>query len=102
MTPAQAQHRILAEANQQMVSRREVESLLERETRPDSPVLSVYLDTDQSNVGNVNRAFEVVFKNMLRDIRQPEDKEKHKQIKDDADRVLRFLDDYRDPQRALV
>jgi len=53
MTPAQAQPRTLAEANQQMVSRREVESLLERETRPDSPVLSVYLDTDQSNVGNV-------------------------------------------------
>jgi len=39
---------------------------------------------------------------MLRDIRQPDDKEKHKQLKDDADRVLRFLDDYRDTKRALV
>jgi peptide chain release factor subunit 1 len=102
MTPVQAQTQSLAEANQQMVSRREVEALLERGTRPDSPVLSVYVDTDQSNVVNVNRAFEVVFKNMLRDIKQPEDKEKQNQLKDDAELVLRFLDDYRDTKRALV
>lgn len=70
------------------ITRREVESLMEREARPGSPVLTVYLDTDQSNVVNVNRAFEVVFRNMLREVEQPHDKDKQKQLKEDAERVL--------------
>jgi len=90
------------DSDQPMLSRSEVESLMGREARPDSPVLSVYLDTNQADVVNVNRAFEVVFKNMLRDVRQPEDKDRQKQLKEDAEWVLRFLDDYRDTKRALV
>ena len=31
-------------------------------------MLSVYLDTDQSDPINVQRAFEVVFKNMLKNV----------------------------------
>jgi len=75
---------------------------MEREAQPDSPVLSVYLDTNQADAVNVSRGFEVVFRNMLRDVKQPEDKDKQKQLKEDAERVLRFLDDYRDTKRALV
>lgn len=75
---------------------------MEREARPGSPVLSVYLNTDQSNAVNVNRAFEVVFQNMLRNVGQPEDKDQQKQLKEDAEPVLRFLDDYRYTKRGLV
>ena len=83
------------------LSRSEVEAIMEREARPESPVLSVYLDTDQSEQPNLKRAFEVVFKNMLRE-EVPEEKNKQQELKDDADVVRRFLDDYRDTRRALV
>src|ERR1700682_2621965 len=83
------------------ITRREIESLMEREARPDRPVLSVYLDTDQSDVVNVNRGVAVVFRNMLRDV-DPDDKDKQKQLKEDVERVRGFLDDYRDTKRGLV
>ncbi len=89
-------------SNQQTISRREIEDLIEREARPDSRVLSVYLDTDQHNPINLNRGFEVVFRNMLRQVVQPEDKRRQVQLKEDADRVLQFLDNYRDTKRGLV
>jgi hypothetical protein len=102
MKPERAMHSTGTATDQATITRREVESLMEREARPGSPVLTVYLETDQSNVVNVNRAFKVVFRNMLRDVEQPEDRDKQQQLKEDAERVLRFLDDYRDTKRGLV
>src|SRR5258705_701213 len=88
--------------NQATITRREVESLMERASQPGSPVLTVYLDTDKSNVVNVNRGFEVVFRNMLRDVGQFEDKGKQQQLEEDAERVRSFLNDYRATKRGLV
>ncbi|HBB94801.1 MAG TPA: hypothetical protein DC054_05370 [Blastocatellia bacterium] len=85
-----------------MISRRDVEALMERDVQPDSPVLSVYLNTDQSDAANIQRAFAVVFRNMLREVDGPDDKTKQEQLKNDAKTVLRFLDDYREPRRSLV
>lgn len=85
-----------------MVSRRDLEALRQRQAKPDSPVLSVYLDTDQSKAVNVNRAFEVVLKNMLREVEQPLDKSSKEEFQADAERVLRFLEDYRKPKNGLV
>jgi len=76
MKPERAMHGTGTATDQATITRREVESLMEREARPGSPVLTVYLETDQSNVVNVNRAFKVVFRNMLRDVEQPEDRDK--------------------------
>ena len=87
--------------NQPSLSRSDVELLTEREPRPESPVLSVYLDTDQSDEPNLKRGFEVVFKNMLRD-ELPEEKDRQQELKDDAESVLRFLADYRNTRRSLV
>jgi len=87
-----------------MFSKRDLESLMQREAKPGSPVLSVYLDTDQSKAINVNRAFEVVLKNLLRNAeqRQPFDKQQRKEFQDDAGRVQAFLENYREPKRGLV
>src|SRR6266576_1424656 len=102
MKPERAMSSPDTATDQAAITRREIDSLREREARPESPVLSVYLDTDQSNVVNVNRAFEVVFRNMLRDVEQPANKDKQKQLMEDTERVLSFLNDYRDPKRGLV
>src|SRR5690348_18305780 len=93
--------RQLNNEEQPPLTRRVVEVLMERDAQPESPVLSVYLDTDQSQEINLERAFEVVFKNMLRNV-VPDEKNKQQALKDDADVVLRFLDGYRDTRRSLV
>jgi len=85
-----------------MISRQELEELAQREETPQSFVLSVYLDTDQSKAVNVERAFEVELKNMLREVEQPLDKHKREEFQEDANRVLGFLKDYREPARGLV
>jgi len=85
-----------------MITKRDLETLLQRESNPASPVLSVYLDTDQSKATNVNRAFEVVLKNMLRDVEQKLDKSARNEFETDAEEVLGFLKNYREPKQGLV
>jgi len=74
-----------------MIRKRDLETLLQRESNPANPVLSVYLDTDQSKATNVNRAFEVVLKNMLRDIGERLDKFARKEFETDAEQVLHVV-----------
>ncbi len=78
-----------------MISRDEVEGLMRREVRPGSPVLSVYLNTDQSQEINIERGFETVLKDMLREIRQQLDQDTRKEFDGDAERVRQFLEEYR-------
>lgn len=85
-----------------MISKRDLESLMQREARPGSAMLSIYLDTDQSKEVNLKRGFEVVLKNMLRDVEQLLDKNKRNEFQSDVERVLGFLSDYREPKRGLV
>jgi peptide chain release factor subunit 1 len=51
-----------------MISRTEVEHLAHREPVTDSPVLSVYLDVDQSKAVNLHRKFQTAIEDMLRSI----------------------------------
>jgi peptide subunit release factor 1 (eRF1) len=85
-----------------ILSRADLEGLIEREAKPGSPVLSVYLDTDQSREINIERGFEVVLKDMLREIRQKLAKEARQEFDADAERVRQFVEQYRDVKRALV
>ena len=48
------------------LSKADLEELLRREAKYGSPVLSVFLDTDQSREINLERAFGAVLKDMLR------------------------------------
>src|SRR3954466_5113291 len=85
-----------------MISTDEVKGLVERQPKPGSPVLSVYLNTDQSEAINIERAFEVVLKDMLREIKQKLDDDQKEVFKVDAERVLDFVEKYREPRRGLV
>jgi len=84
------------------LSRTDLEALMQREAKPGSPVLSVYLDTDQSQEINIERGFEVVLKDMLREIRQKLDKEARQEFDADAERLRQFVEEYHDVKRGLV
>lgn len=85
-----------------MISKAEVEQLKQRPASPGSPVLSVYLDTDQSRAININRAFEVVLKNLLREIEHRLDKKERIEFIADASRVVKYVNDYRDVRRSVA
>jgi peptide chain release factor subunit 1 len=85
-----------------MFSVDELKSLINYEPIPDSPVLSVYLDTDLAESANVKRGFQVVLKNMLRDITRRLDRDKLDQFDADAKQVTDFLHEYRDPAKGVI
>jgi peptide chain release factor subunit 1 len=84
------------------LSKVDLESLMQREATPGSPVLSVFLDTDHSRQINIERGFEVVLKDMLREIRQKLDKEARPEFDADAEQIRQFVAEYRDVKRGLV
>ena len=51
-----------------MITNRNLRELIDRDPRPGSPTLSIYLDIDQSDAANLNRKFEVALFNMLREL----------------------------------
>jgi peptide subunit release factor 1 (eRF1) len=84
------------------LSKNDLESLIQREAKPGSPVLSIYLDTDQSREIHIERGFEVVLKDMLREIRRKLDKKARQEFDVDAERVRQLVEEYRDVKRGLV
>lgn len=86
-----------------MISKTDLENLIEREVKPSSPVLSVYLDVDQSRASNLNREFEAALKNMRRSIeRQLGGERERREFTADAERVLQFVSNYEPRGRTLV
>ncbi len=53
-----------------MFSRNQLRELVEWKARPGQPVLSLYLDVDQSRAVNLNRGFERTLKSLLRSLGQ--------------------------------
>ncbi len=86
-----------------MITRAEVEKLLERGSVEGSAVLSVYLDVDLSRAENLNRGFETSLANLLRCVeRGIEDRREREQFGSAAARVRRFVSDYTPRGAALV
>lgn len=85
-----------------MISRDDLENLMRQESRRGSPILSLYLNTDLSLAANINRAFEVLLKDLLREIEARLDKDERKEFAADAMQVIRFVEDYREPERGLI
>ncbi|HXH10745.1 MAG TPA: hypothetical protein VNP04_13410 [Alphaproteobacteria bacterium] len=78
-----------------IISRQDIDALVEREAIPGSPVLSVYLDVNQSKPANLNRGFETALDNMLRSIAQQLGNEQERQeFAADAERVHRLVSNY--------
>ena len=67
-----------------MISRTEAEHLVQRELIPGSPVLSLYLDVDQSKATNLHRKFQSNLNDMLRSIEMPLQEEQLKSFAADA------------------
>src|SRR5262245_51588770 len=74
-----------------MISRSDVDRLRERAPTRDSPVLSVYLDVDQSRAANRNREFESALRARLRVLEQPLDEPARAEFHADAAHVQRFV-----------
>jgi hypothetical protein len=86
-----------------MISKAEMRTLIGRAGHPGRPVLSVYLDVDQSQESNLTRKFEVPLKNLLRAIAEGlADEFEREEFAADAERVLRFVSGYRPGARSLV
>jgi hypothetical protein len=85
--------------HQPLISKSDVEALTNIGAA--GPVLSLYLDTDQSNMSNINHGFETVFKNMTRKV-QLSDEDMKREFFEDVQRVVHFLDHYRETRRALI
>jgi len=87
-----------------MVLKGDLDALVDYKPVAGSPVLSVYLEVDQSNSANLNRGFEVSLKNALRGVEQQlgDDKARLSAFQEDADRVWDFVSAYTPAGKGLV
>jgi peptide chain release factor subunit 1 len=87
-----------------MISYDDIRKLQQYQSDPDSFILSLYINVDQSNATNLNRGFETKVENVFRNIAEiPTAGENHKQrLEAECRRVLDFLRDYTPKGRGLV
>lgn len=85
-----------------MIRHSDIETLLARDPRPGSPVLSVYLDVDQARPVNLNRGFEVALDNMLRSLdQQLSEAPSRREFQQDATRVRELVSGYAPSAQSL-
>jgi peptide chain release factor subunit 1 len=75
----------------EMISRADIDAMVNRKAISGSPVLSVYLDIDQHKASNLQRRFEVSLKDMLRSIAARLDKSQAESFSADAERARRYV-----------
>jgi peptide chain release factor subunit 1 len=87
-----------------MISYDDIRQLQQYHSGPDSYILSLYINIDQSKAANLNRGFETSLENVFRQIADSQvTGENHKQKLDaECRRVLNFMRDYTPKGRALV
>ena len=85
-----------------MMSKLNLQEIIEYKSRAGTPTLSVYLDVDQSNGANLNRMFEVSLFNALREVEGKLDNHQRSDFQEDALRVQKFVEDYRPQAKGLV
>lgn len=84
-----------------MISYEDVRQLQQYPSGPDSCILSLYVDIDQSKAANLNRGFVTQVENLFR--RLAEDRSNHRgRLDAECVRALAFLKDYSAKGRGLV
>jgi peptide chain release factor subunit 1 len=85
-----------------MISYDDIRQLQQHPSGPDSCILSLYVNVDQSNASNLNRGFITQVENLFR--RMAEDKTLNHRERFDAEykRALAFLNDYSAKGKGLV
>ena len=86
-----------------IISKTELDMLIEHQPKPDSPVLSIYLDIDQSKAINLNRGFQVALKSMLQSLEgQLQTKKERLEFASDAETVRSLIEDYPPKGKSIV
>jgi peptide chain release factor subunit 1 len=86
-----------------MISREELQKLIEYKGKPGGCVLSIYLEVDQSQANNLNRGFEATLKKMLRSEEEKiGDKSRRKEFAACAKRMQEYVGAYEPKKRTLV
>ncbi len=85
-----------------MISKSQLEPLVRREPVPESPVLSLYLDVDQSKASNLNRNFETALKDMLCSVEAPLQGPQREHFAADSARSLEFVSDLEPSGKGLI
>src|SRR5262245_34460790 len=85
-----------------MLSAADIERIVERKATPDSPVLSVYLDIDQSKASNLNRGFEVSLRELLRSIATELEEEQLQSFSADRERAQQFVSALQPAGKSLI
>jgi peptide chain release factor subunit 1 len=87
-----------------MISYDDIRQLQQYQPGPDSFILSLYINIDQSDAANLNRGFETSLENLFRHMADGQASgENHKQrLEAECRRVLDFLRDYTPKGRGLV
>ena len=86
----------------EMISKADIEAIVERKGVPGSPVLSVYLDIDQNKASNLKRRFEASLNDMLRSIEARLDEKQLQSFSADAARVRRFVSGLEPEGKGLI
>jgi peptide subunit release factor 1 (eRF1) len=85
-----------------MISRLNMQEIIDYKSRTGSHTLSIYLDVDQSNATNLNRKFEVSLFNALREVEGRVDGQGRSGFQAEALRVQKFVEGYRPGAKGLV
>ncbi|HKV41077.1 MAG TPA: hypothetical protein VJX67_17855 [Blastocatellia bacterium] len=88
-----------------MIKPEDIHELQQYPTGPDSAVLSVYVNVDQSKAANLNRGFETAVEDQLRRIGEQQTGElngKRPRFEAERDRVMRFLREYLPKGKSVV
>jgi peptide chain release factor subunit 1 len=85
-----------------MISKADIEAIVERKAVPGSPVLSLYLDIDQSKANNLQRRFEASLNDMLRSIEASLDETQLQSFSADSERVRRFVSGLEPQGKGLI
>ena len=85
-----------------MISKADIEAIVERKAVPGSPVLSLYLDIDQNKASNLHRRFEASLNDMLRSIEARLDETQLQSFSADAERARRFVSGLEPQGKGLI
>ncbi|RMF87196.1 MAG: hypothetical protein D6736_13350 [Nitrospinota bacterium] len=85
-----------------MITREDLERLHAYEVKPDSPVLSLYLTVDRSQMRNARHQMETILKQLLRSIEGELEEREKEAFREDAGRVEAFLSEYEPQAPSLV
>jgi hypothetical protein len=87
-----------------MISYDDIRQLQQYQSGPDSLIISLYVNVDQSNAANLNRGFETAVENLFRQMPdRGSSGENHRQrFETECQRVLRFLNGYTPKGKGLV